>query len=241
MRILGKGIIVLLLLVPGLGITQPKLVFSGIQGSANSDISMRVLQHAYQQLGIDIEYLPLPGERALRTSDSGEVDGEVFRIANVNKRYKNLVPVPTRINVLQGIAFTKERDIRVDGWQSLAPHNIGIQVGIKFAERGTEGMNRILVDTNEQLFKMLDSGRVDVIVAAHANGLKTISALELTGIRSTTPAIQEYPLFHYLHKKHSALVPKLDAVLRDMEESGLILQMRHSALEDLQNGGKSLD
>ena len=241
MRTLGKGIIVLLLLVPGLGVTQPKLVLSGIQGSVNSDISMRVLKHAYQQLGIDIEYLPLPGERALRTSDSGEVDGEVFRIANVNKRYKNLVPVPTSINVLQGIAFTKERDIRVSGWQSLAPHNIGIQVGIKFAERGTEGMNRILVDTNEQLFKMLDSGRVDVIVAAHANGLKTISALELTGIRSTTPAIQEYPLFHYLHKKHSALVPKLDAVLRDMEESGLILQMRHSALEDLQNGGKSLD
>jgi len=226
---------VIILFIPLPSFAESTLVFSGIKGSVNSDISMRVLEPAYKQLGINVEYLPQPGERSLKSSNSGAVDGEVFRIVNVQKRYKNLIPIPTSINVLQGIAFTRNLDIKIDGWESLRPYNIGIQVGIKFAERGTKGMRRIMVDTNEQLFRMLDSGRVDVIVAAHANGLKTLNALKLKGIRTLRPAIQEYPLYHYLHKRHSALVPKLDAVLQKLKSSGLIKSTRQKSLKNLSN------
>ena len=209
-------------------IADSKLVFSGIEGSLNSDISMQVLKEAYAEIGIDVEYMPLPGERSLRTSNAGKVDGEVFRIANVQKRYKNLLVVPTSINVLQGIVFSKTHDFRVDGWKSLEPYKIGTQVGIKFVERGTEGMNRIMVDTNQQLFRMLDSDRVDVAVVAYANGIKALSKLKLTTIRTLKPAVQEYPLYHYLHKKHADLVPLLDAELQKLHKSGRIKEIREN-------------
>jgi len=241
MEAVCKGFIALLFFFSTPALAQQKLIFSGIQGSVNSEISMQVLKRAYQQIGIEVMYLPLPGERALRTANAGKVDGEVFRIANVHKKYTNLVPVPTPINVLQGIAFSKNVDLKIKDWQSLAPYNIGIQVGIKFAERGTKGMHRIMVDTNEQLFKMIDSGRVDVIVAAHANGLKTLSALKLENISALQPAIQEYPLYHYLHKKHAALVPKLDAVIKNMQLTGMIDQIRKEALQKLRGSGKTAD
>ena len=215
-------------------IAQNSLVFSGIEGSANTEISLRVLKEAYKKIGIDVTYLPLPGERALRSSNAGQVDGEVFRIANVEKRYKNLVVVPTAINVLQGIAFTKNKDFPIKGWESLKPYKIGIQVGIKFAERGTQGMQRIMVDTNEQLFKMLHSERVDVIVVAYANGLQALNRLKLSGIRSLHPAIQEYPLYHYLHKRHQSLVPKLNTVFREMQKMGRFEAIRKSVIDELQ-------
>ena len=99
--------------------TPERLVFSGIEGSVNSEISMQVLERAYQQLGIAVVYKPLPGERSLHTSNSGEVDGEVFRIANVSKKYTNLIQIPTSINSIEAVAFSKDENLKLDGWQSL--------------------------------------------------------------------------------------------------------------------------
>ena len=225
--------IILLFAIPHTTVATEKLVFTGIEGAVNSDIGMKVLSKAYSKLGIKVIYHPLPGERSLRVANSGKVDGEVFRIANVQKRYKNLIQVPTKINILPAIAYTKGKKINIDGWQSLKPHRIGIQVGIKFAERGTKGMNPTRVDTNEQLFKMLDSGRIDVAIAAQSNGLKTLKKMNTTQISELTPAIEEYPLYHYLHKKNSHLLSKLNAVLIKMTQQGKIKAIRKNHLKKL--------
>jgi len=214
-------------------VVSQQLVFSGIEGSVNSDISMRVLREAYKKLNIHITYRPLPGERAIQESNNGDVDGEVFRISNVQKKYTNLIMVPTQINVLQAVVFSKEFAFEVNGWSSLVNYNIGIQLGIKFAERGTKGMNRIMVDTNEQLFKMLNNGRVDIAVAALSNGLKTIRLLNFTDIKILQPPIKEFPLYHYLNKKHADLVPKINDVLSGMKKSGRMKAIRESMLKEL--------
>lgn len=209
-----------------------KLVFAGIKGSLNTDISMIVLKEVYSKLGIEIELLALPAERALHTSNSGKIDGEVFRIINVDKRYNNLLMVPTSINKLQGIAFVKNKPFKVEGWQSLKPLKIGGQFGVKFVERGTKGMKRKLVDTNEQLFSMLDRGRVDVAIAAYVNGIKTIKKLQLKEIQALQPSIQDYPLYHYVHKKNSHLIPKLNDILIKMDQSGRIKQIRDDYIKN---------
>lgn len=233
-----KAFIALLLtlisLSPGnISAIENPLIFSGIKGSENSHISMKVLTKAYNRLGIKIKYRPLPGERALRTSNAGKVDGEVFRIANVSKRYTNLVQIPTSINTLPAIAFSKNKKISIDGWQSLHPYKIGIQVGIKFAERGTKKLNPVIVDTNEQLFRMLNSGRIDIAIASQVNGIKTLNTLKYINIHALQPVIEEYPLYHYLHKRHISLVPKLNDVLIKMHSSKEIQEIRAEHLEQL--------
>jgi len=212
---------------------EQKLVFSGIKDSVNSDISFLVLKEAYNKLGFSVEYRPLPGERALRTANAGEVDGEIFRIRNIEKKYKNLIPIPTPINVLEGVVFSKNPNLKIKSWEQLADMNIGIQVGIKFAERATKNMSRITVDSNEQLFKMLDSNRVDVAIVALTNGLKSIIDLKLAGIHATSPPIEQFPLYHYLHKKNKALVARVNKIIQDMEKSGRIKQIRNIILKNL--------
>lgn len=213
---------------------QDTLVLSGIEDSVNTQIGLRVLEQAYAKLGIQLIYLPLPGERALRDANAGRVDGEVFRIANVEKRYAHLIPVPTPINVLEAIAFTKDKQITISGWESLRGYKLGIQVGIKFADRGTRGMDRILVDSNEQLFKMLYHERIDVAVMAHVNGLITLRDMHQRGIQALQPPLQRYPLYHYLHQKHQALIPRLDAVLREMQATGRMTQIREQMIKQLE-------
>jgi len=233
MQKLFSLIILITLSYTGYVSASSRVVLSGIKDAVNSDISLIVLKQAYGKLGIDVEYVPLPGERALQTANSGEVDGEVFRITNVQRKYNNLIPVPTPINILEGVAFSKRSDLKVSDWHSLRHLKIGIQVGIKFAERGTRGMKPVMVDTNEQLFKMLDAGRVDVAIVALTNGLKTLSLLKLKSIHAISPSIQQYPLYHYIHNKNVSLVPRLNAVLIDMKNSGEIKHIRDTFLQKM--------
>lgn len=212
---------------------NPEMQFSGIKGAVNSEISKRVLEEAYRQLKIDVRILPFPGKRALMMSNSGRVDGELFRIANVHKRFRNLIPVPTSINVLQAIVFTKNIKFKIDGWHSLKPYRIGIQAGIRFADRGTKGMNRIVVDSNEQLFRMLNAGRVDIIVVAYTNGVKTHSLLNFEGIHALRPAVEEYPIHHYLHKKHRHLIPKIDTQFKLMQAAGRLKEIRKQVINEI--------
>jgi len=210
--------------------SEQKLVFSGIQGAVNSDISFKVLQEAYKALDINIEYFPLPGERSLQTSNAGKVDGEIFRIGNIQRKYHNLIQVPTAINILEGVAYSHDPSLTIKHWKDLEGIKTGIQVGIKFAEKGTRGMSPTMVDTNEQLFKMLDSNRIEIAIVALTNGMKTIKNLQLNGLYASYPPIQSFPLYHYLHKKNKKLIDRLDAVLQEMKKSGRIMQIRNDIL-----------
>ncbi len=207
------------------------LRFAGIKGSLNTYISMQVLEEAYAKLGIRIELVELPAERALYVSSSGKLDGEVFRIANLHSRYRDLVPVPTAINELEGVVFVKKIDFKVNGWDSLKPYKTGGQVGVKFVERNTSHMNPYMVGSNNQLFKMLDRERIDVAVAAYVNGIKAIKEQKLTSIRALKPPLETYPLYHYLHKKHAHLIDKLNPVLLKMQTSGRIRQIREAYIQ----------
>lgn len=211
------------------------LTFSSIQGSLNSEISFAVLKEAYQQLGIQIQNKPLPGERALKSSNSGQSDGEMFRIQHIEKKYPQLIPVSVPINQLEGVAFAKRPLQLENGWQSLSQYNFGIRKGIKFCERNTVGMKKVVVNSNEQLIKLLHAGRIDIAVLAMSNGLKTIQALGFDGIIALKPNLETYPLYHYLHQKHRELIPALENALREMESNGRISEIRQGFLNNIKN------
>ena len=62
--------------------SKTKLVFSTIEGSVNAEVSSQVMIEAYKRIGVEIEILALPGKRTLIVSNSGELDGELFRLDN---------------------------------------------------------------------------------------------------------------------------------------------------------------
>ena len=69
----------------------------------------------------------------------------------------------------------------------MSPYKIGIQLGVKFVEKGTDGMNVHVVESNEQLLKLVDSGRVDIAVMARTNGLLAMKVTNLPDIKMVAP------------------------------------------------------
>ena len=50
------------------------------------------LSDAYGKLGIRVEYVEMPGERAIVETNSGRADGETARIAGTGRQYKSRKP-----------------------------------------------------------------------------------------------------------------------------------------------------
>ena len=76
------------------------------------------------------------------------------------------------------------------------------------------------VDTPEQMFKMLELGRIDLALYTLADGEAYTRTHGLQSIAALEPALKSVDLYLYLNKKHAALVPKIAATIRDMKADG---------------------
>ncbi len=210
---------------------QESLFFSSMD-SPLSEIGLKILHEAYQRIGIQIKARVLPAERALHMANNGQVDGEVLRIRGIEKHYPNLRMATVTVITLEGVVFTKDVTFEVTGWESLKPYTIGILRGSKFAQKGTLGMTVEEVATYEQVLLKLRHGRTDVAVMARTNGLVVIGKLNMKGIRVLEPPLITTDLYHYLHKKHEQLIPKITQVLQKMKAEGRIREIWEQAIAE---------
>jgi len=200
MRIMMMTLISLLMMsVPMYA--HEKLVFATLDSPLNATIGAKVLQEAYQRIGIQTDLQILPSERALNMANNGEFDGEGIRIKEVQDIYPNLRRVPVVVLAMEAVVFTKDVIFDVRGWESLKPYTIGILRGSKFVEIGTRGLKVEQVTSYRQVLLKLNAGRTDVAVMARTNGLLEIGKLNMKGIRVLEPPLIRVNLYHYLHKK----------------------------------------
>jgi len=214
--------------------SQEPLRFVGIINTPDQVVGAEILKLAYERLGIPIIIVEMPGKRALIESSEGRIDGEVHRIFRVGKDYPTLIRVPTPINYIEPTAFSKRRDFSVSGCADLKEHRIGIVRGVKHAEDCTEGMENIhIVNNSRLLMQILHRDRVDIVITARINGLLQIKELNLDSIYAMSPPLSREPVYHYLHEKHEALVPKIDRVFKEMEENGTLGRLRERLIGEL--------
>jgi polar amino acid transport system substrate-binding protein len=155
----------------------------------------------------------------------GEVDGEGLRVAGLGGPggpYPNLVQVPERFVRISFVAFSKDATIPLDnGWDSLKPYRIAFINGWKMFEANALGARVVhKVDKPEQLFRMLEEGRVDLVLYTRADGILLARNLGLPAIAPLSPPLKDVDMYLYLHKKHQALVPKLSQAIRDIKADG---------------------
>ena len=212
---------------------KTRLVLVAPHNSTDTIIGEVITREAYKRIGIDVEIRKYPGERAFRLADSGKVDGEVHRIDGISAKYKNLIQIKPPINFIEGTAFSRTTKFVVDGWDSLKPYRLGYILGIKFAENNTRGMKSTAVSDYTRLFQLLGKDRVDVVIAPRLNGLYQMNKLGIRNVTELKPAIMRFELFHYLHKKHEDLVPKIAAVFNEMKASGEMTRIRDHVIKVL--------
>ena len=192
----------------------------------NTPLDRRALQdlsqEAFRRAGVELRLVNLPSERSLHAANLGEVDGEGLRIAGLTAQYPNLVQVPERYVGISFVAFARDATIRLDnGWESLKPYSVAYIGGWKMFEANASAARVVnKVDKPEQLFRMLDGGRIDLALYTRADGVALVKGMGLSSIAPVAPALKDVDMYLYLNRKHEALVPKIAKALRDMKADG---------------------
>ena len=183
-----------------------------------------ISKEAFRRIGVDSRVVGNPSERSLYLANQGEVDGEGLRIAGLGNQYPNLVQVPERFIGISFVAFAKDPQINLNqGWASINPYRISFITGWKmFEANATNARSITKVDTPEQMFKMLDSNRIDLALYTRTDGIALVERMGLPSIAPLAPSLRDVDMYLYLNKRHEALVPKLAQALRYMKTDGAL-------------------
>lgn len=188
-----------------------------------------IMTEAYSRMGMQIKVVRLPAQRALPDANSGQYDAELYRVAAIAADYPNLKRVPTSIGSIDFVAYGKRSMLgKISDWQSLKPFRLGAQLGIKFIEYNTRGMNVGFVSKGEQLVQMLHMNRIDVILMDRNTMLETQKRMKNTADKALLDEIVEIKLlnqqalYHYVHRKNENLIPLIDSTLKAMKKEGFI-------------------
>ena len=228
-----RGLVLTLLWI-GISSAQQPLTFTQIVDTPDQAIGAVIVKVAYEKLGIPVKFAILPGKRALTESSEGRADGEVHRIFEIGNAYPTLLRVPTPINYIEPSAFSKKHGFEVTDCAALQGYQIGIVQGVKHSQLCTQGMENVFVgDDLTGVMRMLDAGRIDLLITARINGLLLAKELRLDAIKPLSPPLSRLWVYHYLHERHKDLVPTIDAVFKAMQESGELETLREQAVQQL--------
>lgn len=193
-------------------------------------IAEQVMREAYRRLGLNLIVHKLPGERTLVQANDGKMDGELYRKLGMEREYPNLVIVPVPLQTYEIVIFTRGTTFVVSGWESLRPYTLGFVRGIKIVQENTQGMRIEAVPTMPLAFEKMMMGRTDLVLGNRLSGMAAIKAMNLEGVTVLEPPLASFPVYHYLHKRHEALVPDLTRVLRQMQTDKTIERIQKSVL-----------
>jgi len=195
----------------------PIRIASSVNQSALTRMIENRLAKAYLALGYQLQVEHLPAGRSLLMSNKGDYDGELFRIKTVAANYPNLLLVPEPLTSLALYAFVRDEVQNPDddgGWQQNPKLRIGYVRGFKMAEQYPLKGSRVAVTTTRQAIEMLKQGKVDLLLDDVASVLQVEPSLAEAKLRRLPQVLATEQLFHFLHKKHQALVAPLAAELK---------------------------
>lgn len=205
----------------------PELVLNDANGPPFTNAQQtgfldRVGQEAFRRAGLRLRLVQLPAERGLKNANDGIEDGDLTRIAGIDKTYPNLQRVPEKLIDWRFAAFTHRRDLAIPvNWKSLLSHNVGVIRGWKIAETNlATAKNLVLVNDVDQLFGLLNRQRVDAVVYSQEMGLWLLREQGRKDIRMLDPPLASREMFIYLNKKHARHIAPLAAALRSVKQDG---------------------
>lgn len=196
------------------------------ENSASQVVAAKLLADIYKKAGLTANVSPMPGARANAMSLSGEKDGEVARIPAYFVRNATLVKVePAYYYLSSGVFAKSDKGVTITSKDDLKKYKVGIVRGVAHAESATDGLADLQVSNSaDQMYKMLDAGRIDVAIDEGINGPVTLKKLGLKGIIQVGE-IARLDLFNVLVPAKKDMAPKISAAIKALKDSGELAKL----------------
>ncbi len=227
MKLIVRAALLTLLttLFSGVLMAQEKLTFRAPDESAFTNYVTAVLEEAYRELGIQLEYVELPRVRGEQLAAEGTIAGELGRTPSLEDKRRELRRVPFPLFTFDVVAVTDRRRCgfcRPGNYESLAYVN-GMDAITKVVNDLAETPSVVTPTDLEQVVKLVEAGRVD---AAFMADFQYQGSSLSSNPNFITHRLSIEQGFHYLNEEHARLIPQLTYQLQKLKESGRIEELQ---------------
>lgn len=202
---------------------EKRYLLSYSPGSLFHQLVRDRIKTAYEKAGLVVDFIELPHHRSLMSADNGTVDGDVGRVPSIEKEYPNLERVNVKLMDLNGVVYTNNPEIKHFDNEILKTYRVGYVLGVEWATQKLKGLNATPVKSYEALFKMLDEGRVDLVLATEASADAILKDQSRDKIIKLEPFVFTAPIYHYVNKKNADIIPLLEKAIDEINQAGVLI------------------
>ena len=199
-----------------------------MENSSDGKALKLIFTEAFKRMDKELVYSYYPLKRGSVMSDIGEIDGEIGRLYDYNRKHPNLIRVEEPIISIRLSAFANDPDIKLKGWESLigtgyrVEYVMGSQICAEKLPNVVDKDKLSFVRNWSLGFNKLVAGRTDIFIVPERTVINALKTDEYKNIDIHIAGVMEEQTVHaFLYKKHKALVPKLSMILKDMKQEGL--------------------
>jgi polar amino acid transport system substrate-binding protein len=200
-------------------VAEPLVIAYG-QDTYTSLLIRNILLEAYSAINIPVTFQLLPAEESLPRLEAGEIDGEMARVPGVVSSYSNIIQVPAIVHSLDFLIVTRDDHRPVMSLSDLGSEQIGLVANSRITIENTKGYNQVIADSTAEVISLLDKGEIDAAILERYNTLYELMRLGNINATLTELPLFSIDLYHYLHRSHADLVPRLSESLLRMNEQG---------------------
>lgn len=182
-----------------------------------------LMSMAYIELGYEVRIIDFNHQSALTAANNGILDGQLGRINTITQQYKNLriVNFPLfefNLILLKGCLQCTYQQL----------DSIAIQGGYPAAQNY---LNKHPI-TGDVISVKSVTAQLNLLTQKKVSGLILLDFMLLTKhpnfdiAQFQTEVLAPIKSFHFLHKRHSALIPRLETELRKLNENGTVQFLR---------------
>jgi len=214
--------LVFLWLVSSYCIAETLVIRTGLEeASKGFQIARSLADEIQRRTDLTIDFIHLPAKRSLNYLESGIIDGEWSRVANFGTELPGLIRISEPVATHYYIAYTINKDIVIDSWESLKPYSVAYLRGWTVIDNklGSVHNNLIPVNSVEAGLNFITAGRADVFVSIPFFVDEVLNHREWKGstIRALQAPVDSLNVYIYLLPKHAVAGIKIVDALKSMK------------------------
>ena len=125
-------------------------------------------------------------------------------------------------------------EINPENWAQLQALKVGYLRGTLVIERQLGSpLKRVEGDTQDDVFKLLSRGVVDVVLVVEPAQSAPASSAVAAKLERLEVVLDTVPLYHYLSERHRDVGIRLNTILKRMQTNGELQKLRQKVLKDL--------
>ncbi|KPH62765.1 hypothetical protein ADS77_11655 [Pseudoalteromonas porphyrae] len=210
----------MLLLSPCRSMAETKyMTFNRPADTQQARYVIELMTMAYKELGYELHIIDFNHQSSLAAANNGTLDGQLGRVASINKKYKNLRLVNVPLFEFDLILLKNCQQCNFD---QIA--NIAIQSGYPAAQNYLDQHPYI----GDVIRVKSVTAQLNLLTQKKVQGAILLDFL-LDTAHPSFDANQFHkevliPIksFHFLHSRHQALIPKLETQLNKLNKNGTV-------------------